>query len=55
MSWGSPTPEKCSRFSLDPAFAYLLGTAPQYAEICALHIVNHEGANDVVQSNQKKL
>ncbi len=55
MSRGSPTPEKCTRFSLDPAFAYLLGTAPQYAGICALHVVDRESANEVAESNQKKL
>ncbi len=55
MSRGSPTVEKSSHFSLDPAFSYLLGTAPQYAGNCALHIVNHEGANEVAKSNQKKL
>ncbi len=55
MSRGSPTLEKCSRFSLDPAFAYLLGTAPQYAGFYPLRVVNHEGANDLAESNQKKL
>lgn len=41
MSRGSTTLDKCSRFSLDPAFSYLLGTAPQYAGICALRVVDH--------------
>lgn len=41
MSRGSTTLDKCIRFSLDPAFGYLLVSALQYAGIYALRVVDH--------------